>query len=172
MKQWIIRNWIALTLVAVLLPVTAFVIGGNEWRDYRAGVPEHEVALTEAGEAMLGAHRFGPASAYTVQPRPAVAPEGTRVLSVTLQVTPGPGGVTCSVPTLREPSTGREWSEASDRVRPDAVVSTMCAGPGEEQPGVLDLVYAVPDDAAGPFVVSVFTAERLPEVARLPLQEQ
>ncbi len=169
--MWIKRNWIALATVAVLLPATALVVGGNEWRDYTSGRPVDPVLPDTAGQVSLGGSHFSLMDATLMRPQPETLPEGVHAIEVTVHVEPASVGVSCSAPTLVEVSTGREWSEASLRIVGASLSQSLCAGPEITDPYELRALYAVPEDAQGPFAIDVVIAEALPSFARLPLPE-
>ena len=169
--MWIKRNWIALATVAVLLPATALVIGGNEWRDYTTGRPVDPIMPDASGQISLGDTHFSLLDATLMRPQPETLPEGVRAVEVTVHVEPANDGVSCSAPTLVETSTGREWSEASLRLVGASMPQSLCAGPGITVPYELRALYAVPEGAQGPFTIDVVIAEELPSFARLPLPE-
>jgi hypothetical protein len=167
---WWRRNAVPLVAVALLLPVTAGVIAANEWSEWDLGHATKPITVAAGGAVDYDGATVGPAQARFVDD-PA-APDGTRVVSATVLVTPGDDPIACPTPRLRETGgAGRQWDEASFELDRDfgEERNTFC---DSEVPirYSLTLDYLVPDDAAGPFAIEIESGDELPEFVRLVVE--
>jgi hypothetical protein len=167
-RRWWRRNAVALAAVAVLLPVTALVIGGNEWwlvNQSRPVVPTTVPAGTGADWAGM---RWGPA---TLRELPSDAedglPPGAKVVVVEVPVDPGGHPVACSAPVLRElDGAQRQWDDAASEVDWDYDRPTACVSDADG-PYTVAAPFLIPGDAAGPFGVELTVVDELPAFLRL-----
>lgn len=168
MTGWWRRNGAALITVAVLVPVTYAAVGLHETSE-RGGASQDVVV--PPGESIEYAQAVvGPARAEFIADD--VAPQGTRVVRVTVEVEPDPTApIACLTPQLRElGGLQRSWDERSYELgRGFDEDLTNCAS-DETGRYSLGLEYVVPDDAAGPFTVDVDAAEGWPVLARLRVE--
>jgi hypothetical protein len=164
---WWRANAVALGALVLLVPVTAAAVGWNEWSGYYSGRASSPVTIQSGESAAYGEATIGPATAqFTEHP---LAPEGTRVVSVRVQVDPGDPAIQCIQPALRElEGVRRQWNSASYELDRgwDADRPTSCIADATE-PYTLDVDYLVPLDASGPFVVEIESTGLLPEFARV-----
>jgi hypothetical protein len=169
-RSWWRRNRIPLAAIAVLLPLTVGVIAMNEWSEWDLGHATKPIVVPAGETASYGGATIGPATAeFADDP---LAPQGTRVVSTIVLITPGDSPISCATPQLREAGgAGRQWDEASFELERDfdADRNTFC---NSEVPirYSLTLDYLVPDDAAGPFVIELESGEELPEFVRLVVE--
>ncbi|MCR2808647.1 MULTISPECIES: hypothetical protein [unclassified Microbacterium] len=167
---WWRRNAVSLGLVAVLLPVTAGVVALNEWSDWDLGHATKPITVEPGGAVDYAGAAIGPARArFADDP---AAPEGTRLVSATVLVSPGTEPISCLSPQLREAGgAGRQWNEASaglDRgYDPDRL--TFCDSDLSIRYS-LTLDYLVPEDAAGPFFIELASAAAIPQFVRLVIE--
>lgn len=167
---WWRRNALPLVAIAVLVPVTVGAIAVNEWSAYDLGHATKPISVEPGDSARYDGAQIGPASAeFTDAPG---APAGTRVVSANVLVTPGDEPISCVSPLLREAGgAGRQWGEASFELEReyDPALKTSC---DSELPirYSLTLEYLVPEDATGPFVIEVSTADALPRFVRLVVE--
>ncbi len=159
---WWRSNAVALGVLVVLVPATYAALTWNEWSSVLQGGPSQAVTVQPGDTLEYAGATVGPASAeFSELPS---APQGARVLTVTLHIDPGDPVLHCRTPELHEIS-GRErqWDANDDLGRKwDADRWTSC---NPEATGPYDLVldYVVPDDVAGPFTVKLYSASALPE---------
>lgn len=172
MTGWWRRNTVPLIALAVLAPVTAGVIGWNEWQEYFQGRSTSAVAPeTEDGTVELAGATWGPIRGqYLENVEGLTLPDGTEVVVAVIPVAPGEDPPSCLAPTLIEQSSGREWSEG----RFDLGVSsnpdepTICDSTATE-PYELLLPYIVPKDAEGPFWVNIAPAAVAPQMVQFSI---
>ncbi|WP_203582385.1 hypothetical protein [Microbacterium hibisci] len=165
MTGWWRANALALGAIALLVPALILTISWNEGPAGDATLGTRPLTL-DAGESMSYAGAtVGPASAaFTDLP---LAPQDTRVVSITLRIEPGSRAFGCTTPVLRETTgTQRQWNATDDLGREwDPDVQTFC-DPDDTAPYELELDYLVPADASGPFAVELASATALPEFVR------
>lgn len=82
------------------------------------------------------------------------APEGSRTVSVRLSASGGADAGSCGVATLTEPSSSRTWVSSREGLDVDRDLGeTSCVA--EPASYRILLVFLVPDDAEGPFVLDI-----------------
>jgi hypothetical protein len=164
---WWRRNAVALAAVAVLLPATVAVVAVQEGSG--AGGASHEIVVPLGESIEYSEATVGPADAEFVDDP--LAPRGTRVVRVTVEVVPDPAEpIACKKPLLREVSgLQREWEESSYELGRGYEELTFCSS-DEIAPYSLVLDYVVPDDADGPFTVDVDSVAGWPVLARLQVE--
>ena len=82
------------------------------------------------------------------------APSDSRSLSIRLTASGGPDAASCGSATLTEPSSSRTWVSSRDGLDvPSDSGSTSCAA--EPASHRILLVFLLPDDAQGPFVLDI-----------------
>ncbi len=166
-RGWWRRNAVSLVAIAVLLPATVGVIAVNEWSESDSGRATKPLTVAAGETVTYGGATVGPAKAEFAEDP--LAPAGTRVVTATVLVTPGDSPLSCTTPQLHEAgAAGRQWNEASLELERDfdADRHSFC-DPEVPIRYSLTLDYLVPDDAAGPFVIAVESADELPEFVRL-----
>lgn len=169
--RWWRRNAIALAAVAVLLPTTAVVVGGNEWWNANQADPVFPTTVdtgttVEYGGATWGPARWGTGAADTA----ADVPAGARAVVIEVPVDPHGEILSCGSPMLRERDReGRRWSDALADVEWNDDRPTSCPS-DERTPFTIAVPYLVPDDATGPFDLELALTDQLPGylVLRLP----
>lgn len=167
-RRWWRRNAVALGAVAVLLPLTAVVIGGSEWWLVNQSRPVLPHTVPVGASADWAGMAWGPATA-TELPADAGSelPAGARVIVVEVPVDPGGDPVACGTPMLRELSGAqRQWSDATAEVDWDYDRPTGCVSDADG-PYTVAAPFLVPDDAVGPFGVELTVVDRLPGFLRL-----
>ncbi|MCS3843070.1 tetratricopeptide repeat protein [Microbacterium sp. AK031] len=172
MTGWWRRNTLPRIALAVLAPVTAGVIGWNEWQEYFLHRSTTQVAPeTEDGTVELGGATWGPIrSQYLGDVEGLTVPEGAEVVVAVIPVTPGAEPISCPAPTLIEQSSGREWSEG----RLDLGLSSSSAEPTTcdstvTEPYELLMPYIVPKDAEGPFWVNIAPPAESPKIVQFSI---
>jgi hypothetical protein len=169
-RGWWRTNAVWLVAIAVLVPVTVGVIAVNEWSSYDLGHATKPISVDPGDSTRYDGTRIGPASAeFTDAPG---APDGTRVVSATVLVTPGDEPISCVSPVLREAGgAGRQWSEASfDLEREyDPALKTSCDSALPIRYS-LTLQYLVPEDATGPFVIELSASDAYPQYVSLRIE--
>lgn len=82
------------------------------------------------------------------------APEGSRTLSVRLTASGGPDAASCGTATLTEPSSSRTWASSRRGLDlPTGLAESSCVA--EPASYRILLVFLLPDDAEGPFVLDI-----------------
>lgn len=169
-RGWWRRNAVPLTAIAVLLPVTVGVVAVNEWSAWDQAHPSRPVTVEPGASASYGGALIGPAtSSFTVDEE---APAGTRVVRANVLITPGDDPLSCGSPHLREAGgQGRQWNEASLELSSEIGDDrrTSCASDLPIRYS-LTLSYLVPDDASGPFVIELESADEFPRFVRLVVE--
>ncbi len=91
------------------------------------------------------------------------APEGSQTLSIRLSASGGPDAASCGTATLTERSSSRTWKSSRDGldVSSDLGESSCVAEPASYR---ILLVFLLPEDAEGPFVLDIEGDDR--DVAR------
>ena len=163
MSGWWRSNAIALGALVLLVPATVMSISWNEWANNDAYTASRPLTLAPGDTIQYGGVTVGPASAeFTDSP---LAPQGTRVVSVSLRIDPGETSILCSEPPLHEMDGAmRQWNSASYELDRgwDVNHPTSCID-GETRPYTLEVDYLVPSDAVGPFAVEFSLTDALPE---------
>lgn len=164
---WWRRNAIPLVAVAVLLPLTAGVVAVNEWSEYDLGHATKPVTVPAGDSADYAGAVIGPARAEFASDD--AAPEGTRVVTATVLVTPGDEPIACLSPVLRElDGAHRQWNEASFELDRDFSDDRRTSCDSEMAIRYsLSLDYLVPDDATGPFTIDLESGAGLPRYVSL-----
>lgn len=169
--QWWRRNAVALLSVAALLPLTAVVIGGNEWWNASRAEPVFPTTGAAGATVEFGGATWGPARVGTVAAETADdAPAGTRAIVVEVPVDPHGETLSCSTPLLRETDgEGRRWSTAVTEVDWSYDEPSSCPS-DETAPFTIQVPYLVPDEATGPFGLELTVGDQLPGylLLRLP----
>lgn len=167
---WWRRNAFALAAVAVLVPATAVVVGGNEWWDVYSSRPVFAQAVPSGDEATFGGATWGPATADFVSPGSDVdLPADARLIEVRVPVQPEDEPVSCFTPVLRElEGAGRQWDEADYdfSAEYDPEQSTSCPF-DRSDPYTVVVRFLVPADAIGPFGLDFSMGDQLPRFLRL-----
>jgi hypothetical protein len=169
--RWWRRNAIALAAVAVLLPTTAVVVGGNEWWNANQADPVFPTTVgpdttVEFGGATWGPARWGTVAADTASD----APAGARAVVIEVPVDPRGKILSCGSPMLRETGgENRRWINALADVDWSYDAQSSCPS-DEAVPFTIEVPYLVPDDATGPFDLELALTDQLPGylVLRLP----
>lgn len=169
--RWWRRNAVALAAVAVLLPTTAVVVGGNEWWNANQAQPVFPTTVDPGTTVEFGGATWGPARWGTVAADTASdAPAGARVVVIEVPVDPHGRILSCRIPMLREAGgENRRWGDALADV--DWSYDTESSCPSDEAASfTIEVPYLVPDDAAGPFDLELALTDQLPGylVLRLP----
>ena len=137
---WWRRNALALIALAVLIPASVFAydtIGFGSVRNPVRTVAADE--LTAIGDAGIGQISITPLDADDVG-----APSGTEPVLVRVHVRPGHDILTCSLPTVTEVATGRQW-------RTEMINLTWMPGTGQQSSCYADSL--APFDLAGPVLL-------------------
>lgn len=152
----------ALPLLAgvVLTAAAVFAVGFDGWYSFY-GFNKAVVATAEVGEpAVFAGMEIAPATIAEVSSAPPPGeraafplPEGTRLLVARTVVTPPADGGSCGLATLIEPSSGREWTTefSNDWENPWLSACEI----DSTVPQSVGFDFVVPDDAVGPFVLTV-----------------
>ncbi|WP_162564204.1 MULTISPECIES: hypothetical protein [Microbacterium] len=162
---WWRANALAVGAIALLVPALIVTISWNERSGVDANRGDHPITLDAGASTSYAGATVGPAAAeFTDLP---LAPQDSRVVTVTIRIEPGSPAFGCTAPLLRE-TTGaqRQWNATDDLGREwDPEVHTFC-DPDDTTPYELELDYLVPADASGPFAVELVSATGLPEFVR------
>jgi hypothetical protein len=168
--RWWRANLAGLIALALLLPATVVIVGGNEWWDKYLGEPVFAAATAVDGTVAYGGAEFGPAAADFLTDSETAGmdvPPGARVVVARIPVS-APESISCSSPTLREVSSGREWSgsRVDLGIAYDADVIDFCSSEtvGDYE---IEVPFIVAGDARGPFALELFSGELLPSFVRL-----
>jgi hypothetical protein len=150
-RSWWRRNAAALCALVVLVPASVVALDILEF-----GAVRNATRAVAAGETTrIDGWEFGPVTVSPLNADAVGAPAGSSPVVVTIPVAAGPQGVSCLLPSVREPATGREWRTITTlEWQPDPEDPTFCTS----EPTVpYDLSYAVllPGDASGPLVVEL-----------------
>ena len=171
---WLRRNALALSAVAVLLPVTAAVVVGNEWWSANSGRDVFPVTVAEGESARFGGISWGPARASDAEPgENAELPPRTKVIAVDIPVDRHGKATTCTVTGLRETSGAqREWQVDTKTTDWNYRLQTFCKSEstvesGQSGPFTLSLPFVVPDDIDGPLAVDLVVIDELPRFLRV-----
>ncbi len=183
---WWRRNALALVAVVLLLPLTAVVVGGNEWLDRNVGRPVFPDTRTAGEEPAFGGILFGPVEldeTYVV-PDGISVPAASRVVVARVRVDRLGTTRPCSVPLLTELDSGREWSSASSEVGWRSVQPPLCPSelfvpvdPSGKPTSTIEgrfwieVPFLIPRDADGPFGIDIVVADELPGYLRLLPQD-
>jgi hypothetical protein len=162
---WWRSNALALGALVVLVPATYAAVTWNEWSAVLQNSASQPITVEPGDHAEYAGATVGPASAdFTELPD---APEGARVVTVTLHIDPGDDPLACSELELREiGGLARQWNAREDLGREwDPDRHSSCSSE-IEAPYDLLLDYLVPADAAGPFVVELKSVAGWPEFVR------
>lgn len=166
---WWRRNILALAALALLIPGTALVIGGNEWWNYFSGRPVLPAEVAADESASYGGSVFSNANLAPLSAAGLEVPAGTRALLVTIDVDPTADAEGCGAPSLHElEGAGRAWRMSAALDWYDMERPTACRSE-PEGPYTIATPFLVPADATGPFAVEVVTAGELPRFLRLRL---
>jgi len=159
---WWRSNAVGLGALAVLIPALALTIGWNETAPGASNSPTRADALTPGSSTDYAGAVVGPVQADVVELP--LAPQGTRVVTVAIEVDPGASPFSCASPVLREiGGSGRQWNARTDLGREwDPDRQTFCDAESTAR-FTLELDYLVPDDASGPFAVELGSPEAYPE---------
>lgn len=170
---WRLNRW-SLPALAVLILATIGVIGGNEWNSYFSGRASIPVTVAAGGSAELAGTTWGPATAHRLDADETASlqpPSATRLLEVTVPVTPGATAVGCQRPVLRETDGAqRQWNDASGTL-PRSAVNDQPSSCLADATGPYSIVvpFLLPENAEGPFVLDLAVTESLPRFLRLAL---
>lgn len=162
---WWRSNAVALGALMVLVPATYAAVTWNEWSAVLQNSASQAITVEPGDHAEYAGATVGPASAdFTELPD---APEGARVVTVTLHIDPGSDPLQCTKPELREiGGHQRQWDLREDLGREwDPDRHTFCDSEAESSYELL-MDYLVPADAAGPFVVELKSVAGWPEFVR------
>lgn len=161
--RWWRRNAVALAAVAVLLPITAVVVGGNEWWNANQAGPVFPTTVDAGTTVDYGGATWGPARWGTVAADTASdAPAGARAVVIEVPVDPHGKILSCSTPMLRETNgEGRRWSDALADLDWNDDNPSSCPS-DDAAPFTIEVPYLVPDDAAGPFDLELTLSDQLP----------
>lgn len=157
--SWWRRNLVSLIALTAILPVTAAVIGWQEWYQY-FGFGTRAVTAVEVADgetADLAGAIWGPIRGGEITDLSGLdVPDGTRLIAAGIPVDASTEGIGCGAPTLVEASTGREWRPVRSEIGllsdPDEPEQCLSAEPGEYE---LIVPFVIPVDAEGPFWVDV-----------------
>jgi hypothetical protein len=167
MRGWWRRNLTALIAVAVLVPATALVLGGNEWWFMYQGRAALPVTAASGERPAFGDAQWGPASVREVTDPDLDIPPGTKILLVEVPVDPEDGPLSCTVEGLRElTGAGRQWDANSTGFFWDDPRPTSC-DPEAAGASAFAVPFLVPDDATGPFGLELSVVDELPRYLRL-----
>lgn len=148
--SWLRRQRVALT--ALMFSAIA-VAGVYLWLDIGPVAEAESVTITEAvdGTAEVAGQELTLESARWDE---FPAPDGARIVSVRLTASGGPDSTMCGQVTLTEVHGSRTWLDAGDLVDvPYEEGESYCLE--ESAPYDIISVFAVPDDAAGPFYLDI-----------------
>jgi len=158
---WWRSNAVALGALVVLVPATYAALTWNEWSSYLQGSPSQAITVEPGDTLEYAGATVGPVSAeFTELP---TAPQGSRVVTVTLHIDPDGPELHCSTPELHEiGGLQRQWDANDDLGREwDADRRTFC-DPEATTPYDLVLDYVMPEDVSGPFTVKLSSPSALP----------
>ncbi|WP_159500230.1 hypothetical protein [Microbacterium sp. 18062] len=170
-RGWWRRNAVALCALAVVVPATAAALTLPAWNDRHGALPSVPVTADAGDRVEFSGDLWGPATAEWA---PATAdgieaPDGARVLEVTVPVSPDDPPASCAPPILREDGgDGRQWNDTRPFSSFGPGGATSCDADADA-PYTIVVSFILPDDAAGPFVVDIAPAEELPRFLRLPV---
>lgn len=162
MTGWWRSNAVALGALVVLVPATYAALTWNEWSSVLQNTPSQAITVQPGDTLEYAGASVGPVSAeFTELPD---APQGARVVTVTMRIDPGDPVLRCQSPELHEiGGLQRQWDADDDLGREwDADRWTFC-DPDATGPYDLLLDYVVPDDVSGPFTVTLSATSALPE---------
>lgn len=162
--SWWKRNALALGVLGVLLPGTAFVIAGTEWRDYFVRPHSEAVYPDDESTVEFAETMWGPADVRTLTDSTGLnVPEGAKVLVGVLPVDDSErferdeGNVGCDTPILVSQKDGRQWTELRAQLGLESLASepTDCDPEVEGEPYRILAPFVVPEDVEGPFWIDV-----------------
>ncbi|MGW8483052.1 hypothetical protein ACWGJP_07915 [Microbacterium sp. NPDC055903] len=176
MSGWWRRNAVGVIAVAVLVPLSAVVVVGNEWKEYFLYDSTYPAQVANDGTVELAETTWGPVRAVDITGSEGLEnPEGTKVIAVAIPVDPHDVAPGCGSPVLVERSTGREWVQRRDELGIPWTVDehVACVLPEKDDDGEplpidpyeILVAYVVPEDA-GPFWVDVSPTPAIPSFAR------
>lgn len=165
---WWRRNAIALCATALLLPITALIVAGNEWWERNQGRPAFATTAAAGDSIRWADAAWGPASITDETASYAAdVPGGAKLVVVRVRVDPQAPGLACSIPVLRELGGGqRQWSSALSDIDWAYELPTSCESE-DRAPFVVSVPFLVPDDADGPFGIEFTVVDELPGFLRL-----
>lgn len=182
MKSWLRLNWLPLTLVAVLLPLTLAVTLWNEWRGYlEFGASQAiEVDATDTVEyagtewTVVQVSRFG---AETEAGKAAGLPEATELVRAIIAATPlvldeDGRSPHCSMRLLELDGAGRSWDDAFLApldYRIDDEHEFGCTSAVTE-PYRIEVFFAVPEGTSESLAITLEVNEQLPRYLQLQLE--
>lgn len=148
--SWVREQRVALPALALS---AVAVIGVYLWLDVQPAVEKESVTFVSAedGSAEIAGQELSVTSARWDE---FSGPEATRTLSIRLRASGGPESTTCGAVSLSEVDGSRTWLDASRLVDvPYDEGESYCI----EESGPYDIisVFAVPEDAAGPFYLDI-----------------
>lgn len=148
---WWRRNAVALGTLAVLVAAGVWAFDTVEFGAARNA--QRSVAPGEAAE--IGDWTFAPPTLSRVEPDEVGAPADSNPVVVRVRVNPGSDDVSCTVPTVIDPATGREWrtSYALSWTQDDDE-SSFCSSEAAA-PFDLTTLVLLPGDAPRDLVVEV-----------------
>lgn len=171
--SWWRRNLLALVAVAVLLPLTAVVIGGQGWRQFFAfdARPVTPVVVQPDDTVDLAGATWGPIRGGEIDDLSGLdVPAGATIIAVAVPVD-APDGVACDSPVLTQQSTGRSWTPVRGEIgldySPEEPASCLLSDEGSYE---LIVPFVVPDDVEGPFWVDVRPSGSDGAFVRFPLE--
>ncbi len=174
MRAWWRDNRTALLAVAVLIPVTAGVLGGWEWwKAAQAGRPTFAVTAEPGETVELAGATFGPGAAEEIAVPGEDLPTGTKVIAVEIPVDRHGAATSCSIPVLRELSGSERVFEADHSALDwDYRRQVLCPTDRDSDsfpdgPFSLEVPYLVPADVTGPLAVDLTVADELPRFVRV-----
>lgn len=148
--RWLRDHRVALTALA--LSATA-VAGTYFWLDVQPALEKERLTIVEATDGraeIAGQELVLEGARWDEFP----GPDGTRVVSVHLRSSGGPDSTTCGAVTLSEVDGSRTWLDADDVVDvPFDAGESYCIE--ESAPYDIVTVFAVPEDATGPFHLDI-----------------
>lgn len=168
-SRWFRRNAFALVAVAVLVPATAVVIGGNEWWSMFGRDRVFAVTVDQDAPVDFGGASYGPATASVVPAGDTRdLPDGTKVVTVEVPVRTGEGPATCGSPMLRELSgAGRQWDAAGGLSGIPYDERPASCAPDRTGAYTVVVPFLVPDDVSGPLGLDLTIVHELPRFLRL-----
>lgn len=154
---WWRRNALALGALVVLVPAGLWAFDAIEFGSVRNA----QRAVSPGEDTRIGDWTFAVPELASVDPDDVGAPAGSDPVVVRVTVTPGDAEVSCGVPALIDPDTGREWlpSYDLDWSRDDGELS-FCPSPVDDDgasavPFDLTALVLLPADAPDRLLVEV-----------------
>jgi hypothetical protein len=177
-----VKRWVPALAVAVLLPLTLGVTFANEWGSYYTTRPSQPVEVAAGASADFAGTGWQVAQTRTVLASSAPGqayglPEGTQLVSVVVDVTPGTlvdGESPYCIATLQQRDGGavvRNWSTAIFSGIDYFPEEPLQSGCSTEQTGPysFEAWFVVPDDAGSELSLSLELVNELPRYLRLAL---